>query len=107
MTQRNTHLILQCNIPGECYLRILLWWFFAGSNHRPGIFYCNRKKTLDALQQNHLTCNWHREMSFFSTPSFGGYLPEPTSSGFFYACDPDWHEAILAQTGNFPGAGVP
>ncbi|HMQ13741.1 MAG TPA: hypothetical protein PKA43_05785 [Candidatus Competibacter phosphatis] len=70
-------------------------------------FFCNRKKILDALQQNRLTCSRHREMSFFSTPSFGGYLPEPASSGFFYARDPNEHKTILVRVGNFPGKWVP
>jgi len=46
-------------------------------------------------------------MSFFSTPSFGGYLPEPASSGFFYARDPNEHKTILVRVGNFPGKWVP
>jgi hypothetical protein len=56
-------------------LQILLWWLFAGATIAPAFFIAFAKK-LDAVQQNCVIYSRHRKMSFFSTPSFGGYLPE-------------------------------
>ena len=82
LTQCNMSLILHRNIPCECCPPNPPLVVLCRGRTCPGFFIALAKK-LDAVQQNCVIYSRHRKMSFFSTPSFGGYLPEPLVPAFF------------------------